>query len=70
MQSRNKRNYFLHWLKEYLNNRSKDILPALEQEYEQTYKKIKNASDDEVSKNIKNLLSRWNKKLILCIFWS
>ena len=64
MLSRNERNYFLHWLKECMNNRSKDILPTLEQEYDQTYKKIKSSGDDEVSKNIKNLLNQQNKKLI------
>ena len=64
MQSRNERNYFLHWLKECLINHSKDILPALEQEYEQTYKKIKSAADEEVGKKIKNLLNQQNKKLI------
>ena len=64
VQSRNERNYFLHWLKEYLNNHSKDILPTLEKEYEQTYSEIKSASDQEVSKKIKNLLNQQNRKLI------
>ena len=63
MQSRKEKNYFLHWLKEFLNNHSKDILPALEQEYEQTYKTIKSSADEEVSKRIKNLLNQQNKKL-------
>ena len=63
-QSRNERNYFLHWLKECLNNYSKDILPTLEKEYEQTYMQIKSASDDEVNKRIKNLLNQQNRKLI------
>ena len=64
MQPRNERNYFLHWLKECLINHTKDILPALEQEYEQTYKKIKSSADEEVGKKIKNLLNQQNKKLI------
>ena len=64
VQSRNKRNYFLHWLKECLNNRSKDVLPTLEKEYEETYMEIKNASDSEVNKRIKNLLNQKNKKLV------
>ena len=64
VQSRNERNYFLHWLKECLNNHSKDILPTLEKQYEQTYMQIKSASDDEVSKRIKNLLNQQNRKLI------
>ena len=64
VQSRNKRNYFLHWLKECLNNHSKDVLPTLEKEYEETYMEIKNASDSEVNKRIKNLLNQKNKKLV------
>ena len=64
VQSRNKRNYFLHWLKECLNNHSKDVLPTLEKEYEETYLEIKSASDAEVNKKIKNLLNQKNKKLV------
>ena len=63
MQPRNERTYFLHWLREYLNNHSKDV-PTLEKEYEETYMGIKNTSDSEVNKRTKNLLNQKSKKLV------
>ena len=64
VQSRAERNYFLHWLKECLNNYSKDILPTLEKKYEETYMEYRSASELEVNKRIKNLLNQHNKKLV------
>ena len=62
--SKNERNYFLHWLKEFLYSHSKDVLPILEKEYEKIYMEIRNASDSEINKRIKNLLNQQNKKLL------
>ena len=57
--------FFLHWLKEFLNDKSKDTLPRLQKEYQETYLEIKRVSDAniEVNKRLKNLLTQKNRKL-------